>query len=92
MVTPYEGICSETTSWNMGEGVDAAKGDGLHLRDEERNVCLTVDQRVWAAVAKTAGFFPLCVLPLSLSRTGLVYFSFFTFLSVNKVMNSASCC
>ena len=65
----------------MVEGVGAARGGGCgpHLGDEGRDACYTVGQRVRAAVAQTAGFFPLFVLPLSLSCTGLVYFSLFYF-------------
>ena len=33
--------------------------------------------KTWATVAQTAGFFPLHALPLSLSCTCLVYFSFY---------------
>ena len=77
-------MCSVTTSWNMVEGVGAARGGGPHLDDEGRDACYTVGQRVRAAVAQTAGFFPLFVLPLSLSCTGLVYFFLSTYLPLNK--------
>ena len=68
----------------MVEGVGAARGGGPHLCDEGRDACYTVGQRVRAAVAQTAGFFPLFVLPLSLSCTGLVYFFLSTYLPLNK--------
>ena len=77
-------MCNVTTSWNRGEGVGAAEGCGLHFGDEGGDVCYTVGQRVRAAVAQTAGFFPLFVLPLSLSCTGLVYFFLSTYLPLNK--------
>ena len=68
----------------MVEGVGAARGGGPQLDDEGRDACYTVGQRVRAAVAQTAGFFPLFVLPLSLSCTGLVYFFLSTYLPLNK--------
>ena len=46
--------------------------------------CTIVGRKVWATVAQTVGFFPLCALPLSLSCTGLLYFSFSTYLPSNK--------
>ena len=46
-------------------------------REKGMPVCNIVGHKVCATVAQTVGFFPLYALPLFLSCTGLLYFSFY---------------